>query len=766
MGSKNRRSKRYSSQTRRSFKRSKTRTPADKTTFFGLFKKDKKQKDVKTASRTQVTGWKLWLFRILAITVIPALLFLLLEVGLRLAGYGYPTSMTIPCKVNDTDYYCSNIRFSWRFFNPDIARAMDPFVFPAKKSEQTYRIFVMGASAAAGTPDGAFSFGRLLHVFLSRRYPQTNFEVITAAMPAINSHVVLEIAKDCVRHQPDLFIVYLGNNEVVGPYGAGTVFAPLSSNLSLIRFGIAFKSTKLGQLLTSLLGWQSAGNSPKIWRGLQMFLDKQVRADDPQMEIVYRHFQENLQDICRLANQNNTKIIVCTVGSNLKDSPPFASAHRLNLTDTGKEQWDQLYQQGVAFETNGNFSSAADQYLKAAEIDGSYADLQFRLGHCYWEMGEYDKSKDRFVQAREMDTLRFRADNRINTIIRDIAGEKTAEQIYLVDANKLFKDNSPHGIPGQELFYEHVHLNFRGNYLLARTIFQQVQKILPERIKQNVLTTSQIEDTQESLYPSEQEIARYLAYNDWDRYRIAEKVIDEFLKQPPFTNQLYHSERLKRMEQQLKVLKAALTPKDMNEVEQQYRWAIQQTPSDAWLYWKYGLMLESEEKFTDAAEQYKIVLKNVPNHYEAYAKLGFYYGTQGDLNAAIEYNLKAVSIYPSFAEAYFNLGLAYHLKGMYSKAVESYSNSIRLIPDQSQSYNNLALVLYKQGKVAEALQTYRDGLKFMPDDLNLHYNLAVCLKDQGQKDEAIKELREALKIDPNSAKAHKVLNSLLNQNSG
>lgn len=764
MGSKNRRSKRYSSQTGRSPRRSKTgkKLPSDKTTFFGFLKKDKKQKDVKKITRAPVTGWKLWLFRILAITVIPALLFLLLEVGLRLAGYGYPTSMSIPCKVNDTDCYCGNIRFSWRFFNPDIARAMEPFVFPAKKSEKTYRIFVMGASAAAGTPDGAFCFGRLLRVFLSRRYPQTNFEVITAAMPAINSHVVLEIAKDCARHQPDLFIVYLGNNEVVGPYGAGTVFAPLSSNLSLIRFGIALKSTRLGQLLTSLLGWQSSGNSLKTWQGLQMFLDKQVRADDPQMKVVYHHFQQNLQDICHIANHNNTKIIVCTVGSNLKDSPPFASEHRLNLTDTEKEQWDQLYQQGNAFEIDGDFSSATDHYLKTAEIDNSYADLQFRLGHCYWEMGEYDKAKDRFIQARELDTLRFRADNRINTIIREVAGEKTNEGIYLVDANKVFKDNSPHGTPGQELFYEHVHLNFKGNYLLARTIFQQVREILPERIKKNITARSQIEGMSESPYPSEQKIARYLTYNDWDRHRIAEKVIDEFLKQPPFTNQLYHTEWLKQKEQRLKALKAALTPEDLNEVEQQYRWAIQQTPSDVWLYWKYGLMLESEQRFSDAAEQFKIVLKNVPNHYEAYAKLGFFYGTQGDLDAAIKYNLKAVSIYPSFAEAYFNLGLAYHLKGMYEKAIESYSNSIRLIPNQSQSYNNLALVLYRQGKVTEALQTYHDGLKYMPDNLDLHYNLAVCLKDQGRKDEAIKELHEALKIDPNSAKAHKVLNSLLN----
>ena len=36
--------------------------------------------------------WQLWLFRVVAITVIPALLLVAAELGLRLIGYGYPTA--------------------------------------------------------------------------------------------------------------------------------------------------------------------------------------------------------------------------------------------------------------------------------------------------------------------------------------------------------------------------------------------------------------------------------------------------------------------------------------------------------------------------------------------------------------------------------------------------------------------------------------------------------------------------------------------------
>jgi len=769
MGAKGRKSKKPSSHTKRDIKQRRTspstglhqsesrkHLPAEKTLISRIFKSEKKQKDKEKISRESITGGRLWLFRIVAITVIPSLLFLLLEIVLRVFGSGFPTTATIKCEVNGTASYCNNHKFAWQFFPSTIARESNMFVFPAYKSSNTYRVFVMGASAAAGTPDGSFCFGRILQVMLRQRYPQANFEVITVAMPAINSHVVLKIAKDCAHHEADLFIVYLGNNEVVGPYGAGTVFTPLSSNLPLIRLQIALKATKLGQLITNLLESAGAGDVPKIWGGMKMFLEKQVRVDDTSLGIVYQHFQRNLQDIRQLARKNGINIIFCTVPSNLKDSPPFASLHRPNLTDTEKEKWDEFYQQGVIFETNGDFNEAVEQYLVASEIDDRFADLQFRLGRCNWAMGEYDKARERFTQARELDTLRFRADTRINKIIRDIAGSKAADGVYLVDAVKVFQENSPRETSGEELFYEHVHMNFTGNYLLARSVFEQVEKILPERIK--------CYKADECPTPTEADCARHLAYTDWDRHRIADQVLSDYIKQEPFTNQLYHDQRVRQMEQKLKALKNYLSPEVLNEVEVQYRWAIQHVSSDWWLRWKYGTLLEDLEKYDAAAEQYRLVLYYMPYHYEAYAKLGFLFGKQGDLDAAINHNQEAIRINPVYADAYFNLGFAYHLQNRLDKAVEHYSKVIEFRPNFAQAYNNLAVVQYRQGKLDEAVQTYRNGLIFVPENLNLHYNLGIMLKEQGHRDEAVKELRRALQIDPNSAKVRRVLRSIEGRN--
>jgi len=731
-------------------RKGKNHLPAKKTTASS--KKKDKHKGGEKVTPPLVTGRRLWLFRIIAVTVIPAILFLLIEISLRIVGYGFPTTITIKDKINDEPCYYNNTKFAWRFFHPNIARTTEPFVFPANKSEDTYRIFVMGASAAAGTPDGAFCFGRMLEVMLRLQYPKANFEVITAAMPAINSHVVLEIADDCTQYQGDLFIVYLGNNEVVGPYGAGTVFSTMSSSMSAIRLRIALKATKLGQLVTNLLESAGAGKAPKIWRGLEMFLDKQVRAEDTSLEIVYEHFQRNLQDIRRLACGSGINIIFSTVPCNLKDSPPFASLHRPDMTARVKTSWDEIYQQGITLEAEGNYARAVELYLKAAKIDDSYADLQFRLGRCYWEMGKYVNARTVYNLARELDTLRFRADARINEIVRDTAGNRTADGIYLVDTVKVFEENSPYQIPGEELFYEHVHMNIKGNYLLAGAIFEQVEKILPERIKNY--------RANDRPFPTEDECARDLAYTDWDRYNIAEKVLNDYIKQAPFTNQLYHNQRVRRMELQIDAYKAAISPEVINQVEAQYRRAIEQTPSDWWLHWKYGQLLEDLGKDNAAAAQYRTVLNFLPHHYEALAVLGLLCGKGGDIDSAVRYNLQSVRIYPTFAESHFNLGFAYHLKKNYDKAVEHYSRTVQLVPDRAEAHNNLGLVLFQQGKVDKALKAYRNGLKSVPDNLDLHYNLGIVLQEQGQRGQAIKELEIALQIDPNSAKVRKILSAI------
>ena len=165
-----------------------------------------------------------------------------LECALRLAGYGYSTAFFKPLKVAGQDCLVDNDDFGLRFFPPALARIPVPVVMKATKPVGAIRIFLLGESAALGDPRPQFGAGRYLEALLRERFPGQDFEVVNVAMTAINSHVILPLARECAVHQGDLWVIYMGNNEVVGPFGAGTVFSPQTPPLALIRLNVALKA--------------------------------------------------------------------------------------------------------------------------------------------------------------------------------------------------------------------------------------------------------------------------------------------------------------------------------------------------------------------------------------------------------------------------------------------------------------------------------------------------------------------------------------------
>ena len=118
----------------------------------------------------------------------PTLFLVAAEAGLRLFGYGYSTSFFVRDEANQC--YRANEKFGWRFYRPGVAKMPMPFSVPLEKPEETYRVFIVGSSAAWGTPSPSFSFGRVLEKMLRQRHPGVRLEVVNTAMMGINSHIV------------------------------------------------------------------------------------------------------------------------------------------------------------------------------------------------------------------------------------------------------------------------------------------------------------------------------------------------------------------------------------------------------------------------------------------------------------------------------------------------------------------------------------------------------------------------------------------------
>src|ERR1039457_4782497 len=375
----------------------------------------------------QLSGRKLWCFRLIALAGVPLLFLGLLELGLRLAGFGYPTAFLLKSSNHGEKTFVQNDQFGWRFFGPRAARVPDAICIPREKPPDTIRIFVFGESAAYGDPQPRFGLPRMLEAMLELRHPDRKFEVVNAAMTAINSHVILPLARDCAKARADVWVVYMGNNEVVGPFGAGTVFGNQTTPLPLIRAGLALKTTRTGQVFDALRGAaRKTAAASGEWEGMRAFVKYKVAGSDARLSAVYENFGQNLKDIIAAGQNSGAKIVLSTVAVNLKDCAPFASLHRSDLVESQLNEWQRLFDAGAKAQAGGDFRQAAAEYDQAERIDASFAELHFRRAQCALALNDAGAAQKEFAAARDLDALRFRCDSRLNEIIRQqAAGDVT-----------------------------------------------------------------------------------------------------------------------------------------------------------------------------------------------------------------------------------------------------------------------------------------------------------------------------------------------------
>jgi len=708
-------------------------------------KKHLAKRDLEAPREDVKPSWRVRLAAIVVAIAVGPLFVALLETGLGLAGYGYPTDFFL--KIPGREAYTTNARYTWQFFPPTIARTPDVISLPAQKASNTYRIFVLGESAAMGVPDSAFGFGQILRAILQQRYPGVRFEVVNAAMTAINSHVMLPLAAECARVQPDMFIVYAGNNEVVGPYGPGTIFAG-TANLPLIRTGIWLGSTRIAQLAQNAAALVSEpAEAPGQWRGIEMFVDNLVPADDPEMERVYEHFRANLTDTCRVGLRAGAAVIVATVATNLKDNAPFASTHRRDLSEAEQARWQTIYDEALELFQAGEYEAAAEQLSEAATLDDRYADLHFLLARSLLALDKPREAREHIVLARDLDALRFRADSRLNQIIRDVTAEMAADGIRLVDIESAFEQShqSQYGIPGDELLYEHVHLNFSGNYLLAKELLPSVEANLPDWIR---------ESDGGDPPATEGEVAELLAYTDWDRYRLSAAMF-QLMERPPFTGRSGHQEKMALLEQQLAEMTAKWTmPGALNPIREKYLSALERDPEDLELRARLANVLSRMGDHAGAAEQWRNLNGRVPDVSRWHLALAYVLADANRLNEALAEAQHSVELNPKLVMA--RLGLAYVLEriGRLEEATAEYETALRMDPDYAEGHDRLGVILRQRGQPVEALARFSEAVRLKPDFAEAHHNWGAALEDLGRTPDAITHYSEAVRLRPDFAQAH------------
>lgn len=751
---------------------------------------------------------------LVAAIAIPCALFLCTETALRFFHIGYNPRFFCREKSQGSTFCYDNPAFGRRFFPPTLVRRSEKFRFPLHKEKNEKRIFVLGSSAAEGDPAPAFAFSSDLDCMLQNRYGATTCTVVNTAITATNSNIVVPIAKECSRLSPDIFIVYLGNNEVIGPFGPGTVFSHFSPRW-LIKLRIFLSSTRLGQLAAAFSRSviKSTG-TPAGWGGMSMLLQHKIRFDDPRMRSVYQNYQDNLREICRAARRSKTRVVLCTVASNLKDCAPFFSMHRPDLSPNTLKQWEHYYQQAVNLQSKKRFAEALALLKKAELLDSTHAGMQYQIAKNLISLGQFDQAKQQFIAARDYDALRFRADSHLNKIVRDVAHEFT-DCAVLLDADKQLSAASEHGICGDTLFLEHVHYNFHGNYLLAASMLPLLDSLMGLPVA-------------DAPPISEEACKKQLAFNPWEEL-VLDRAIYHRFKKPPFSDQAENHHRVALYKEKITLLStfvadsgqsilasyqhaAPIEPKrwriadlfgrylllnngNTDAMKQAFRTVLAALPHNQFVWYNLAIILERQDKREEAIEYYSEAIRIDPLFFESYVNLVDNLMAESRTNEAMKFCKKVLRVNPGLTSAqeryaqlllmqrknraaalrydktiiapdalaiiYNKMGLRLLNHGYQQDALEQFTCAVTVNPELAEAQNNLGGVLVKVGKLSEGIAHFKEAIRINATQPEVRINFADALRSQGSLGEAEKQYRAALSLNPNMAPALNGLGLLL-----
>ncbi len=667
----------------------------------------------------------------------PVLFLLLVELVLWIVGFGRPTEFFIERESLGRTVYTTNEEFCRQFVGASLSRAPAETVLSEVKDDSTVRIFVLGGSAAGGDPDSDFGFCRVLETMLNQQSQGRSFKVINSAVTAMNSHVARRIAADCRRHSPDAFVVYMGNNEVVGPYGPRSLPKWLYRSTSVVRGIIAISSSRTKQLIASL------GKDPpaRRWQGMEAFLEQEVPFDDSALSDCYGHFEENIGDIIRYARDAGASVVLCTVPTNIRSCPPFGSQHAQNLSEPELSRWKELFDEGRRLYKDKKFVEAMGKYQAASDIDDLPAVLAYARGQCALAAGDVQAASKYYILARDRDTLRFRADSRINAIIRQQGRTGRSESISLADLETQLSGNAPGGLLGSDLLHDHVHLNFRGSFLAALTAARSLRDVLPAcRIS--------IPSEPGEVQKLETNLQKRLVYDQRARYDLAVTMYRRRAL-PPFVGQLDYEEQMDTLWRDLVELRKTVKTKVPGDIERNYLAAIAKAPSDAVLIRRLADFRMKYGRITQAREHLERSLKTTPHSLGLRKKLSVAAAIHGPSDEAVGILTSSENPFAwdeKAALAHIGTGLIQSGHPMRSEGV--YKRLLELDSDNIDALVNMGAVMNRKGEPELALEYLNRAIQIAPHRVDALGNMANAYIKQGDSKTAGQWLAKAMSADP------------------
>jgi tetratricopeptide (TPR) repeat protein len=632
---------------------------------------------------------KKFVFSIITL-VIPAIILLVAELGLRLLVPSLKNPFVHEVRYDNIEWYQVNRSYLKKFFpagTPSIPE-LKPSLFRKEKLPNSYRVVCLGGSSMFGTPyQMTATMPGIIRKQLRHLLPGSEVEVINLGASAINSEVVKKIAREIVKYQPDLVLVYMGHNEFYGPEGVGATRLEKKFPF-LISLKYTLRELRIYQVLEKMIHSLASHSSQTAERNLmrQVSRGQLVPLESADAERIFRIFSDNLAQLIDIFREKGTPLVVSDVASNLQFEPfIWPSLDTLGNLRLDLEEAELAYQQQ-------HYQEAINCLMPDYEKYREHPLLNFRLGKYYLKAGDKERALFHFREARDQDLLKFRAPSQIDSIIHGVCREK---KVPVMSAEKYINSVSKNGISGYDLFWEHLHLRWEGYYKIAELF---LQKILEEKY----LPVEEKFSDHAELIPAD---ANQLSIC-WLDKAYGEMSIRNLTGKWPFRNNLKYDSGILLAEPNLiRIVSdvyqnrivwdegcyrtAAYFEKtgDYRQAETTYQAIIEEYPFNFYAHYQLARMYKDTGRLEEALEHYQISTRSKPDYLYSWLEMGMVAINLGRFNEAVASLNKALALSsgeknPAIrANIYYGLSAAFANRRDFDKALNFVNQALAILPD-------------------------------------------------------------------------------------
>lgn len=644
--------------------------------------------------------------------------------------------------------------------------------FSVKKPLNTFRVFCFGGSTTQGQPyNDQVAFSRWLEELLKASEPDRNSEVINAGGISYASYRIVPLIEETARFEPDLMIVYTGQNEFLERRTYHNLF---SQGHFVVTVGSWLETLRLYHLLQRL--WQpilkarpnrgkqhrdeNAQRLPPAARA-KFIMDDEAHEilhdtrrgmnlfyrDEDFSKAVVKHFEYNLDKMISVCGSKGIPIIFVEPASNLKDMSPFKSQHSPHIPWSQKKKIEHRIKEAVDLIHASSYAQALEIVDTELAGDPLYADLHFWRGKALLAMGRVKEAADAFVRAKDLDVCPIRAISAIETALGSVTAKRGVPLVRFKEALETkTKDGS--GIPGDDCFVDQVHPKIEFHFLIGELILDQL-------IKNNVIQVRRTLSPEERKQVFQERMAALgstyferlgdvnlsLAYNfNWfGKYRESLMFLDRAV------------DKIKGgSEDQRLLIDLCLKLGNFDRVVRELDTFVQYCGNDdERLEYCGNKMLaagisQDDDALTNRAiEILKKAVKVGNENSDPKLSLANAYVQLNDLDQAGIILQDLIESRDS-PQAFADMAQVYVLQNRPKDALKLVEEALRLFPEEEDLVGIYGVVLAENDRLSQAISPLKHMIKIDPADHYYDYVLATVYSRSDNSGEAVRYLRQAL----------------------